>query len=258
MKVLFLGDVVAKSGRRMLEKYLLDLKEQYSVDFVIANAENSAGGLGITPTIMEELLAYGVDVLTSGNHIWKKKEIFSVLDEPHILRPANYPETVAGHGYAIFQRKGIKIAVINLLGRIFMDPVDNPFNIIDEILSKDIKADIKIVDLHAEATSEKIAMGWHLDGRVSALIGTHTHVQTADEIILPEGTAYISDAGMTGCCDGVIVVEKKEIINYFLNNTPFSYKACTGNSSLQGVYFEIDEKTGKAIEIKRIKVRDEV
>ncbi|RKY02423.1 TIGR00282 family metallophosphoesterase [Candidatus Poribacteria bacterium] len=255
MKVLFIGDVVGRPGRRAVREILSRIKEGY--DLIIANGENSAGGLGITPKVADELFSYGVNIITTGNHVWKEKEIYDYLDkEPRILRPANYPEGTPGRGWGIYELdSGVKLCVVNLMGRVFMAPLENPFRTIDAILER-VSGEVKIVivDFHAEATSEKVAMGWYLDGRVSAVIGTHTHVQTADERVLPNGTAYITDAGMTGPFDSIIGMKKDAVIRRYLTMLPVRFEVAKGDVMLCGVEIEIDDETGKALSIKRVRV----
>ncbi len=256
MRILFIGDVVGRAGRRAVREVLPLLKREEGIDFVVANGENAAGGIGITPEKAEELLSMGVDVITSGNHIWKKREILPYLDRhPRILRPANYPPGAPGRGSGVYTaRDGTRVAVLNLEGRVFMKPLESPFRISEqqiEILKG--QTPIVIVDFHAEATSEKMAMGWFLDGEVTAVIGTHTHVQTSDERILPGGTAYITDAGMTGPVNSVIGMKKEIAIQGFLTQLPNRFEVATGEVELQGVILEVDETTGRALEIRRIK-----
>ncbi len=254
INIFFIGDIVGRPGRNTVAKLLKKIISIEKIDFVIANAENSAGGKGITPKVMEELLFSGIDVLTSGNHIWKRNEYKEVINDERLLRPANYPDIAPGKGYNIYEANNTKIAVINLQGRVFMDPIDCPFYVVDEILKVLKSVKVIIVDIHAEATSEKLALAWYLDGKVSAVIGTHTHIQTADAKILPEGTAYITDAGMTGSMSGVLGVEKEEIIKKFLSCMPFKFKVAKGEECLQGVLIKVDEKTGKSREIKNYQI----
>jgi len=234
---------------------LRGLVEHYGIDLVIANAENSANGFGITRDIGHTLLEWGVDVMTSGNHIWDKKEALEyIVTEPRLLRPANYPAGVPGRGSYVAQTgDGRAVGVINLMGRVFMVPIDDPFAVaLREIEAIRHKTRVIFVDIHAEATSEKIAMGWHLDGKVTAVVGTHTHVQTADDRILPNGTAYLTDAGMTGPHDSIIGMEKEPSLARFLNGMPTKFEPATGNPRLNGVVIEADEKTGRATKITRI------
>lgn len=255
MNLLFIGDIVGSPGRDAVGKLLPELKKEYSLDFSIANAENAAGGSGITLKVAQELFAAGLDVLTSGDHIWKKKEIFEFINqEERILRPLNFPLGVAGRGFGLFKAKnGIGVGVININGRVFMEALECPFRTAraaQEELSKEAK--IIIVDMHAEATSEKVALGWYLDGKVSAVLGTHTHIQTADEKILPNGTAYITDVGMTGPYDSVIGRRVEDVLERFLTSVPVRFEVADGNVQLHAVVLDIDEKTGKASSILRI------
>ena len=257
MKILFIGDIVGKAGRLAIEGVLEKAVSGNQIEFVIANGENAAGGMGITPTIAIEMLDQGVDVLTSGNHIWAKKEIVPFLDEElRILRPANYPPKVPGRGSGIFHlRNGQKVGVLNLEGRVFMKHLDCPFRVGEkeiELLRKETP--VILVDFHAEATSEKMAMGWFLDGRVSAVLGTHTHVQTSDERILDEGTAYITDVGMTGPLDSVIGIRKEIALERLLTQIPWKFDVAKEAIELQGVVVDIDAKTGRSESIQRIKI----
>lgn len=238
-----------------MNKLLPKLKEEHFLDFVIANAENSSGGSGITQKTAEELFSSGVDILTSGDHIWKKKEIFELINqEERILRPLNYPSGAPGRGSGVFKTKsGKKIAVINVNGRVFMDALECPFKsvvAVQEELVKETK--IIIVDIHAEATSEKVALGWYLDGKVSAVLGTHTHIQTADEKILPQGTAYITDVGMAGPYDSVIGRKVDDVLTRFLTSLPVRFEVAEGNIQLHAVVLDVDDKSGKARSILRI------
>lgn len=255
MRLLIIGDIVGRCGRRAVKVNVGSLKKECNLDFVIANGENAAGGKGITEDTARELFSCGVDVLTMGNHVWNKREAFEYIDrERRIVRPANYPPGVPGSGWAVYDAPGkIAIGVINLAGRIFQQPIDCPFRKADLILSgiKD-KTRIVIVDFHAEATSEKVAMGWYLSGRVSAVVGTHTHVQTADERILPGGTAYITDLGMTGPTDSVIGVKKDIAIEKFTTQIPQHFEVAAGPFQFNGAIIDIEEDTGEAISIKRI------
>jgi len=245
----------------MVRDKLKDLVREHSIDLVLANGENAAAGFGITPALAEDLFELGIDVMTTGNHIWDKREIidfFNSADGPHspgrrLLRPANYAPELPGHGIYEGRKNDVPYAVINLQGRVFMASNDDPFRKTDELL-RQVKAKIVFVDLHAEATSEKIALGWYLDGRVTAVVGTHTHVPTADERVLPGGTAYITDVGMTGPFDGVIGVNKEQIITRFLKNMPTRFEAATGDARLCAVVVDADDASGKAKSIKRIMV----
>ncbi|MBN2406881.1 MAG: TIGR00282 family metallophosphoesterase [Elusimicrobia bacterium] len=254
MNILFIGDVIGNPGREAVQALLPKMKNQYGVDFVILNGENSAGGLGITPEIFNSFIQNGIDVVTSGNHIWKRKEVMDVINHPQLLRPANYPSEAPGKGCGTYTLGNNRVTVINLQGRIFMEPLDCPFAAADAILEKSSNTDIIIIDFHAEATSEKLALAWYLDGKVSAVLGTHTHIQTSDELIMPEGTAYISDAGMTGSKNGVIGVEKEEIIRKFITGMPFRYRIAKGNEYFEGVLLSVNEKTGKSTSITRLSV----
>ena len=255
MKILFIGDTVGKAGRTIVHDYLKHLQEDYAVDLTILNCENAAAGFGITPKIADELFDWGIDVLTSGNHIWDKKEIMSYLStHTRILRPANYPADNPGRGLLTLKtRAGEEAAVLNLQGRVFMPPTDDPFRAADAELAR-IPKHIKVifVDMHAEATSEKVAMGWYLDGRVSAVIGTHTHIPTADERILPGGTAFQTDAGMAGPFYSVIGVIKEDVIRRFLTSIPDKFETASQDAQLNGVFLDIDSETGKARRIERI------
>jgi metallophosphoesterase (TIGR00282 family) len=253
LNVLFIGDVVARQGRRAVENLLAGLKTELEIDFTIANGENAAGGFGLTKKVVDELFASGVDVITSGNHIWDKREIVPMLDSmDRVLRPHNYPPGVPGRGCGVYQAgEGVSICVINLQGRVFMRAIDCPFRTADMLLDQ-IRGPVTVVDMHAEATSEKIAMGWYLDGRVAAVVGSHTHVQTADERVLPGGTAFITDAGMTGAFDSVIGIEKEAILNRFLTGIPNRFDQARGDARLAGVVISIDTKSRKAVAIKRV------
>jgi len=259
VKILFIGDIIGSPGRSAVSLHLPGLKKKEKIDFVLANGENAAGGLGLTPKVAEQLFSYGIDALTSGNHIWDKKDILETLAKDNrILRPANYPPGVIGFGSTVISTQGKKLGVINLSGRVFMRELDCPFRAaLREIEDLKKRVEVVVVDMHAEATSEKIAMGWYLDGKVSAVIGTHTHVQTADERILPEGTAYITDVGMVGSLDSVIGVKKDVILERFLTQLPVHLDIAKKNVVLHAVLVEIDEDTAKAVSIKRIKIKSD-
>lgn len=244
MRILFIGDIVGRTGRRMLKDNLNIIIGEHNIDFVIANGENSAGGVGITKNVYEELLGYGIDIITLGNHAWAKKEIFSFINEAdRMVRPANYPYQTPGKPYVIVENKGVRIAVINMCGRVFMESIECPFKAIEEIISEiDSKADITILDFHGEATSEKVAMGWFLDGRITAVLGTHTHIQTADERILPNGTAYITDVGMTGPKNSVLGVKKEIIIKKFQTCLPEKFELEDDEGQINSVILNIDDK----------------
>ncbi|MCK4648515.1 TIGR00282 family metallophosphoesterase [bacterium] len=258
MNILVIGDIIGKPGRRAIANLLPKLKREHKLDMVIANGENAAGGMGITPQITQELYSLGIDVITSGNHIWKHKEIYETLNkDPALLRPANYPPGVPGKGSGIFfTEKGDKVGVLNLMGRVFLAELDCPFRKADEEIEKlSQETKVVVVDMHAEITSEKTAMGWYLDGRVSAVVGTHTHIPTADERILPKGTSYITDIGMVGSLDSVIGVKKELALKRFLSQIPIRFEVEKKNIYLQGVVISIDSKTGKAKKIERIQKR---
>jgi metallophosphoesterase (TIGR00282 family) len=257
MKILFIGDIVGKPGRQAIQEILERIIADYEIEFTIANGENAAGGMGMTPSIAIEILNQGVDVLTSGNHIWAKKDIIPFLDEENrILRPANYPAQVPGKGAGIYQtEKGEKIGVLNLEGRVFMKNLDCPFRTGEKQVSLlGQQTNIIIVDFHAEATSEKMAMGWFLNGKVSAVLGTHTHVQTNDEKILDEGTAYITDVGMTGPLASVIGIRKQIALERLLTQIPWKFDVAADEIELQGVIVDINSETGRAKDIKKIRV----
>ena len=255
MNILFVGDIVGRPGRELIRKGLRALVDRYGLDLVIANAENSAAGFGVTKDIGDTLLEWGVDVMTSGNHIWDKKEAIDyIAGQPRLLRPANYPAGVPGRGACVARTgDGRAVGVINVMGRVFMLNIDDPFAVVlREIEAIRHQTRVIIVDFHAEATSEKVAMGWHLDGKVTAVIGTHTHVQTADERVLPNGTAYLTDAGMTGPHDSIIGMEREPSLVRFLTAMPSKFEPATGNPRLNGVVIEADDKTGRATRITRI------
>ncbi len=257
MKVLFIGDIVGKPGRNAISALLPGIVGRHGVDIVIANCENAAGGFGVTRKVVDELYHNEIDILTSGNHIWDKKEITNFIDDYEtLLRPANYPEGTVGRGsVTIKTRLGVSLGVLNLEGRVFMRPLDCPFRVANREIDKlKRETDIIIVDMHAEATSEKEALGWFLDGKVSAVLGTHTHVQTADERVLPGGTAYITDVGMTGAFDSVLGIKKEVALERFLTLLPNRYDVAKGDVRFQGVLIDIDNKTGKSISIERLSV----
>jgi 2',3'-cyclic-nucleotide 2'-phosphodiesterase len=263
LNILFIGDIFGRPGRTIVKARLPELVEKYSVDLVIANGENSAAGFGITPQLADELFDLGIDVMTTGNHVWDKREIIEYFqmadDNPHsparrILRPANFPASMPGWGVYEGQKNGVSYAVINLQGRVFMGSSDDPFQLVNKLLEK-IKSKVIFVDFHAEATSEKVAFGWYLDGRVTAIVGTHTHIPTADETVLPNGTAYQTDVGMTGPYDSVIGVRKELVIDKFVGGMPARFEAATGDVRLCGVIVECDDKTGRASRIERLMLR---
>lgn len=254
--LLFIGDIVGRPGRDLLRHGLAALASHHNVDLVIANVENAAAGHGITPDIANDLFEYGVHVMTGGNHTWDKKEIFPyIVKQPRMIRPANYPEGAPGLGrYVARAENGVMVGVVNAMGRVFMTPLDDPFRVVLEQIEL-VKADgaqLVFVDFHAEATSEKVAMGWHLDGKVAAVVGTHTHVQTADDRVLPKGTAYITDVGMTGPHDSVIGVDRLAVVHRFLSAMPQRFETATENPRLNGVVVQADEQTGLAVSITRV------
>jgi metallophosphoesterase (TIGR00282 family) len=255
MNILFIGDTVGKAGRAIVREHLKYLQEDLKVDLTILNCENAAAGFGVTPKIADEFFDWGVDVLTSGNHIWDKKEILPYLARnTRILRPANYPEDNPGRGLVVLKTcSGEEAAVLNLQGRVFMPATDDPFRAADAELAK-IPKHIKVifVDMHGEATSEKVAMGWYLDGRVSAVVGTHTHIPTADETILPGGTAFQTDVGMAGPFHSVIGVVKEDVIRRFLTSIPEKFESASQDAQLNAVFVDVDSANGKARRIERI------
>jgi metallophosphoesterase (TIGR00282 family) len=255
MNILFIGDIVGRPGRELVRRGLRGLVQHHAVDLVIANVENAAAGFGLTKDIGDTLVEAGIDVMTSGNHIWDKKEVLEYMPlEPRLLRPANYPAGAPGRGTYVAQTgDGRAVGVINVMGRVFMTPIDDPFAVVlREIQAIRHRTRIIFVDFHAEATSEKSAMGWHVDGKVTAVIGTHTHVQTADERILPNGTAYLTDAGMTGPHDSIIGMERDPSLARFLTGMPVKFEPAAGNARLNGALVEADDKTGHATRITRI------
>jgi metallophosphoesterase (TIGR00282 family) len=259
MKILMIGDVVAKPGRVAVLERIQDLREQYQIDFAIMNAENLAGGFSVTPSLCEQLFSSGIDVMTSGNHIFDKKEAIDYIrKQPRLIRPANYPPNTPGNGFWAGEIKGVGVAVFNIMGRVFMPPSDDPFRIIDELVeSLPAATKVRIVDIHAEATSEKVALGWFLDGRVSAVLGTHTHIQTADDRILPQGTAYLTDIGMTGSYAGVIGMDKADVIARFTSVTARRAEHSSGKVRICAAVIDIDEDDGRAREIQRLNLSHE-
>ena len=263
MKILFIGDIFGRPGRAIVKDRLPELRRQHAVDLVLANCENAAAGFGITPVLAEELFDLGIDVMTTGNHVWDKREIieyFQMADgNPHsparrLLRPANFPQNLPGWGVYEGQKNGVAYAVLNLQGRVFMGSSDDPFRYVDGLLEQ-VKAKIVFVDFHAEASSEKVAFGWYLDGRATAVVGTHTHIPTADETVLPRGTAYITDVGMTGPYDSVIGVKKELVIEKFLSGMPARFEAANGDVRLCAVVVECNDQTGRATHIERLTLR---
>ena len=254
-RLLFIGDIVGRPGRELVRRGLRPLVAHYDIDLVIANVENAAAGFGITPDVADDLFSQGIQVMTGGNHSWDKKEILPYMpDQPRLLRPANLPAGAPGRGSVVVRTaKGTPVAVVNAMGRVFMTAIDDPFRVVPaEIAAVANEARIVFVDFHAEATSEKVAMGWYLDGRATAVVGTHTHVQTADERVLPQGTAYITDVGMTGPHDSVIGVERSAVIQRFLTGLPQRFETASENPRLHGVIITADEATGRAQAIERL------
>jgi metallophosphoesterase (TIGR00282 family) len=256
MNILMVGDVYGEPGRQAIAKLLPRLRQEHAIDFAVVNVENAAGGFGVTAPIARQILDAGADVMTSGNHIWDKKEIIEYITRENLLlRPANFPAGTPGVGHVSVKCGPYRIAVLTLMGRVFMLPIDCPFRKADEIVPEVRKeTPIVLVDMHCEATSESLAMGWYLDGRVSAVVGTHRHVQTADERVLPGGTAYITDLGLTGPTDGVIGVDRAQIIHRFLNQMPIRFETAKGPAALHGVVIVVDPDTGRASSIRRLSV----
>ncbi|PGS46314.1 TIGR00282 family metallophosphoesterase [Bacillus sp. AFS041924] len=259
MRIMFIGDVVGSNGRAMVKANIQALKRKYSPSVTIINGENAAHGKGITEKIYREFLELGAQAVTLGNHAWDKKDIFEFIDQAkYLVRPANFPEGTPGNGLVFLNFNDVEIAVINLQGRTFLPPLDCPFKKADELIKiAQKRTKIIFVDFHAEATSEKIAMGWYLDGKVTAIVGTHTHVQTADERVLPAGTAFITDVGMTGPYDGILGVTKEAVIKKFLTNLPVRFEVDEGRGQLSGVIIELDKQSGLAKSIKRIQINDD-
>jgi len=264
MRILFIGDIFGRPGRQIVKEKLPGIVRDRGIDIVIANGENSAAGFGITPALAEELFDLNIDVITTGNHVWDKREIIDYFQSVEgngtnparrVLRPGNYPADMPGWGFYQGKKGNVPYAVMNLQGRVFMASNDDPFRTADLLLQK-IDAKIIFVDFHAEATSEKVSLGWYLDGRVTAVVGTHTHIPTADEHVLPNGTAYVTDVGMTGPYDGVIGVKKELVVNKFLNGMPVRFEPATGDVRLCAVIVECDENTGKAHSIKRLMLKE--
>ena len=253
MRILFIGDIVGKPGRKLVAHFLPILRrEKGPIHFVVVNAENAAAGFGLTERLAEDLFSMGIDVLTSGNHIWDKKELLPVLDrEPRILRPANYPSPAPGRGVGVYEKNGHKLAVINMQGRAFMPPIDCPFRTTERLL-EGVSTPCILVDFHAEATAEKLALARYLDGQISALVGTHTHTQTADDRLLPRGTAYITDVGMTGGHGGVIGMALNSVLPKFLAGIPSRFEIDETDPRLQAVLIDVDEETGRALSIEKL------
>lgn len=259
MKILFIGDVVGSPGRDMVKEYLPRLKSKYKANVTIINGENAASGKGITNKIYRSFLEMGANAITLGNHSWDNRDIFEFIDDAkYLVRPANFSEGTPGKGSLLLNINGVEIGIINLQGRTFLPPLDCPFKKADELISQMKKrTNIIFVDFHAEATSEKVAMGWYLDGKVTAVVGTHTHVQTADNRILPNGTAYITDVGMTGPYDGILGIDREAVLKRFLTNLPVRFEVTAGREQLNGVLIEVDPKTGKSKRIERIQINED-
>ena len=260
MKLVFIGDIVGKPGRQIVAQRIREIREAWQPDILLANAENSAGGLGATPEVIDELKKLGIAGFTMGNHTWRKKSIIPAMPGlPELVRPANFPPGMPGKGHTVITLPdGRKLGLLNLIGRVYMEPFDCPFRAADALLPELLKETRTIlVDMHAEATSEKIAMGWHLDGRCSAVVGTHTHVQTADNWIMPGGTAFITDVGMCGPIQSVIGTDKEVVVKKFISGMPEKFEVATGAALLSAVAIEIDDNTGQARSINRILIRDE-
>jgi hypothetical protein len=255
VKILVIGDIVGRPGRAIVQKTLVPLRDRHGIDLVVANCENVAGGAGVTPGTAEELFRAGVDVLTSGNHVWRKKEANELLKmDPRIVRPANYPNGAPGSGSTVVESLGgQKVGVLNVMGRVFMEPIDCPFRAAERELERlRLVTPVVVVDMHAEATSEKVAMGWFLDGKVSIVFGTHTHIPTADARVLPKGTGFITDVGMTGPYDSVIGRKVDQILDRFLKQVPVRSEVAEGNLQLHGLLADVDEKTGRARGVERL------
>jgi 2',3'-cyclic-nucleotide 2'-phosphodiesterase len=261
MKLLFIGDIVARPGRELVRRGVRTLVRRHAIDLVVGNIENAAGGAGITREILDEVLKAGIDVLTSGNHIWDKREVLEFIDNtPRLLRPANYPARTPGAGSYVWQGPaGTLVGVVNVMGRVFLANIDDPFAIVTQQIERVRAAGARVilVDFHAEATSEKLAFGWFLDGRVTAVVGTHTHVQTADERVLPQGTAYITDVGMTGAHDGVIGMDRESVIARFTTGLPARFEPATGDPRLHAVVIEANPESGRAVSIERVSLSAE-
>lgn len=259
MRILFVGDVVGSPGRQMIQDYVPKLKKKYSPTVTIINGENAAGGRGITEKIYRSFLEAGAQAVTLGNHAWDNREVFEFIDDAkYIVRPANFPEGTPGKGLIFLNSNGVEIAVINLQGRTFLPPLDCPFKKVDELIAQAKKrTSIIFIDFHAEATSEKQALGWYVDGRATAVVGTHTHVQTADNRILPGGTAYITDVGMTGPYDGILGMERGAVLKKFLTALPVRFEVAEGRTQLSAVLIDVNPSTGKASRIERVLLNDD-
>lgn len=257
MKVLFIGDIVGRTGRNAVKELLPEVNYKYKIDLIIANAENAAGGFGLTKNAAEELFSYGIDCLTMGNHTWDNKDILNIINDSRIVRPINFSPRVPGQGWTIINKNNLRIAVINLIGQVYMDYYNSPFMVYDEYIEYIKKSsDIILVDFHAEATSEKLAFANYVDGQVACVVGTHTHIQTADEKILPKGTAYITDLGLTGATDSILGMASREVIQRFQSQIPRRFKVAGGDGQLEGVVVDIDKQQGLAREIIRIRFKN--
>lgn len=258
MNILLVGDICGKPGRAAARRCIPKLRKEYAVDFVVANGENAAGGNGLTKAVLDEIYSFGVDVVTTGNHIWDKKEIFQFIErEERLVRPANYPPGAPGRGYTIVEAAGKRVGVVNLSGSSFMPPIDCPFRKMDEILAQiESLCDVILLDFHAETTSEKMAMGWYLDGKATCVVGTHTHIQTADERILPGGTAYLTDLGMAGPWHSILGVKKEAVIQKFLSAMPVRFELADGPLVFCGALLSLDSDTARAKHIRRIQLRE--
>ncbi|MBQ7514936.1 MAG: TIGR00282 family metallophosphoesterase [Schwartzia sp.] len=258
MNILMVGDVIGRPGRAAFARYTPKLRKEKGIDLVVVNGENAAGGKGLTEPVFDELLSGGADIVTSGNHIWDKKEVAAIIDrEPYLVRPANYPEGTPGRGWCVYPWRAKNIGVLNLAGRTFMPPLDCPFQKAEAALRALKDCDVILVDFHAEATSEKLALGWYLDGRVSAVAGTHTHIQTADERVLPGGTAYVSDLGMVGPMNSVLGVRTDIILQKFTTGLPTRFDLADGPCVYSALFITIDEATGRTGSVERVQIREE-
>lgn len=253
MNILFIGDIVGRTGRKAVKEFLPVLKNKYSIDFVVANVENAAGGFGLTSKVAEELFSYGIDCFTMGNHTWDNKDILNIIYDPRLIRPLNFNPSVPGQGFGIYKVKEYRLGVINFIGQVFMNGNNSPFYIFDNYY-QEIKeeTDFIIIDFHAEATGEKMAFAYYVDGKVNCVVGTHTHIQTADERILPGGTAYITDLGMTGAINSILGMSINIVVEKFINQIPGRYRVATGKYQLTGALIKINEKSGKTDDIIRI------
>lgn len=258
MNILFIGDIVGRAGRRAVRKLLTDIQKEYSIDLTIANGENSAGGFGITEKVAEELYSYGIDCLTMGNHTWNNKDIFNFIEnDSRLVRPLNYMPGVPGRGWTMVEVDDFKVGIINLIGQVFMAEANFPVMVFDKYISQiNEAADFVIVDFHAEATGEKLAFANYVDGKVEVVVGTHTHIQTADERVLSSGTGYITDLGMTGAVDSILGMKKKKVLKKYTTKLPERYEVGTGQCKLEGAVFQIDDKTKKTTDITRISKKD--